>query len=115
MAHECAWLRFLFDGSNYVDVTGPFEILLRILNSIAQLAYVPGRKMTAPRYKSVSAIGNPVTFVTCQGNMQTMRERRRQLGADRSIRIIPKLADPDSCCVAALPASIQRRTWSNGI
>jgi hypothetical protein len=52
------------------DVTGPFEILLRILNAIAQLAYVPGRKMTAPRYKSVSAIGNRVTFVTCQGNMQ---------------------------------------------
>jgi hypothetical protein len=26
------------------DVTGPFEILLRILISIAQLAYVPGGK-----------------------------------------------------------------------
>jgi hypothetical protein len=67
------------------DVTGPFEILLRILNSIAQLAYVPGRKMTAPRYKSFSAIGNRVTFVTCQGNMQAARERCWQLGADRGI------------------------------
>jgi hypothetical protein len=97
MAHECALLRFLFDGSNHVDVTGPFEILLRILSSIAQLAYVPGRKMTAPPYKSVSAIGNRVTLVICQGNMQTMRERRSQLRS--IIRIIPKLADPDSCCV----------------
>jgi hypothetical protein len=67
------------------DVTGPFEILLRILNSIAQLAYVLGRKMTAPRYKSVSAIGNRVTFVTFQGNMQAARERFWQLGADRGI------------------------------
>ena len=85
MAHECAWLRFLFDGPNQVTSQGPFEILLRILNSIAQLAYVPGRKMTAPRYKSVSAIGNRVTFVTCQGNMQAARERCWQLGADRGI------------------------------
>jgi hypothetical protein len=67
------------------DATGPFEILLRILSSIAQLAYVPGRKKTAPRYKSVSAIGNRVTFVTCQGNMRAARERCWQLGADRGI------------------------------
>jgi hypothetical protein len=67
------------------DVTGPFEILLRILNSIAQLAYVPGRKMTAPHYKSVSAIGNRVTFVTFRGNTQAARERCWQLGADRGI------------------------------
>jgi hypothetical protein len=46
---------------------------------------VLGRKMTAPRYKSVSAIGNRVTFVTCQGNMQAARERCWQLGADRGI------------------------------
>jgi hypothetical protein len=60
------------------EVTGPFEILLRILNSIAQLAYVPGRKITAPRYKSVSAIGNRVTFVTCRG---TCRQRASAVGS----------------------------------
>ena len=85
MAHECAWLRFLFDGPNQVTSQGPFEILLRILNSIAQLAYVPGRKITAPRYKSVSAIGNRVTLVTCKGEMQAARQGRRQLGGDGSI------------------------------
>jgi hypothetical protein len=42
-------------------------------------------KMTAPRYKSVSAIGNRVTLVTCQGEMQAARQRRRQLGGDGSI------------------------------
>jgi hypothetical protein len=41
--------------------------------------------MTAPRYKSVSAIGNRVTLVTCQGEMQAARQRRRQLGGDGSI------------------------------
>jgi transposase len=43
--------------------------------------------MTAPRYKSVSAIGNRVTLVTCQENMQAARERRWQLDADRGILI----------------------------
>ena len=41
--------------------------------------------MTAPRYKSVSAIGNRVTLVTCLGEVQAARQRRRQFGGDGSI------------------------------
>src|SRR6266566_4533674 len=41
-------------------------------------------KMTVPHYKSVSVFGNRVTSVTSRGT-QAARQRRSQLGADRSI------------------------------
>ena len=67
------------------DVTGPFEILLRILNSIAQLAYVPSRKITAPRYKSGFSYRESRYVCNMPGNMQAARGRCWQLGADRGI------------------------------
>jgi hypothetical protein len=48
-----------------------------ILNSTVQPGCVPGRKMTALRYKNISASGNRVTFVTGQEKMQGARQRGR--------------------------------------
>jgi hypothetical protein len=62
---------------------GPFEDLAAAQCALAvnrvefQLACMPGKKLTALCYGSVSAIGNRVTDVTCERSAGT---RQRQQG-----------------------------------